>query len=79
MFFFVLLDETVVFETVAWFQQAEAQLMLRSITTSEMRYFYVVSMLDVPSLVRVVPFLLNFCTPYNYEELKTSHRHIWTV
>lgn len=55
----------------AWFQHAEAQFALRNVTSSEMRYFYVVSSLDAPTAIRVAPFLSNFCTPHDYMELKT--------
>lgn len=55
----------------AWFQQAEAQFVLHNMTTSETRYFYVVSVLDAPTAVRVAPFLLKLRTPNGYTELKT--------
>lgn len=54
-----------------WFQQAAAQFALCNITSSEVRYFYMVSVLDAARLVCVSPFLLNFHTPYSYAELKT--------
>lgn len=55
----------------AWFQHAEAQFVLQNVTSSEMRYFPIVSALDAPTLIRVAPILSNFCTPHNYVELKT--------
>lgn len=36
----------------AWFQHPEAQCTLRSVTSSETRYFHVVSALDTPTAVR---------------------------
>lgn len=44
--------------------------MLRNITMSETKYFYVMSSLDAETSVRMAPLLQDLRTPYSYAELK---------